>query len=269
MREAECARTLGRDELSLQFEGQAFVVRVVHPRGQEVTVGYHRWTEEHARTLASVLAPVEMDRFIWTPRYWASLAVRHRPYQQPRPMSLSTNWRRVPRRSRTQRTPSRRADLSVGAAGRGRAPSHVRAGHRRPARARRGLGRPLPQWAATAGLREAGIGLAIPAIVLDEIDKNKTNAQPVRGTGTKLKTRARAAQVALMQLFANSPGERVPLAGDDRTRPMYAFLQDRPLRQVPIPIADNDLIEFGLQLRPFAGSVTESATTVAPASPPP
>lgn len=111
-----------------------------------------------------------------------------------------------------------------------------------------------PDWLSSAGQAVGGIRLAVAAVSLEEIDRHKsTGNQKMHGTETLLKTAARSAQKVLAALYEQGP--KVPLIDDGR-HPIFLTFQQRALDHVPLPISDNEVIAFALELEPFAASVT-------------
>ena len=110
-----------------------------------------------------------------------------------------------------------------------------------------------PQWARDAGDHEGAVGIAIAATVVDELDGHKSSNQPMHGTKIQLGSQARAALKELDVYFA---GTRSMFQLANPRHPVYAYLQARPLDHAPLSIADNDIVSYALELKPFARKVT-------------
>lgn len=111
-----------------------------------------------------------------------------------------------------------------------------------------------PKWLMDAAGVEGGQRLGIAAVTLEEIDRHKnTGNQKMHGTETLLKTAARASQKLLAELY--NAGPRQPLLDVSRHSTFIGF-QERRLDHSPLPIADNEVIAYALELEPFAASVT-------------
>lgn len=121
-------------------------------------------------------------------------------------------------------------------------------------RSRDELAQLAPQWLERARRQFGGIRLAIAATSLEEIDRHKSNSgQKMHGGDTLLKTAVRDAQKLLSDLYEAGPHR--PLV-EGLWHGIFVSFQVRPLNHRPLPISDNEIIAYALELRPFAESVT-------------
>ena len=115
------------------------------------------------------------------------------------------------------------------------------------------LGGLAPQWLHRSGNQAGGIAIAFAAVTLDEIDRHKTVTTKMHGGSKLIKTEARRAQRLVAELFPIGVG-RAEVATPFHQ--VYAVLQARPLNHEPLPIADNEIISYALDLKPCAALVT-------------
>ncbi|WP_459341705.1 PIN domain-containing protein [Arthrobacter bambusae] len=227
----------------------------------DLFTAYLSWANDHAKILGSMLRHDELERLITTKRYWTLQGLDPAAYGTALGnfVRLEIHERETALREAAQGIASDLAPWN----GKDGSPLHalvldtnvlMRHHHE--------LG--TFDWHKRLGLRpHVSLGLAVPLIVVNELDKNKLNHRNMR-TGdknTEVSSLARQALRTLDSLFEGNQGrvslgevraeESSPVSAD-----LWAMLLLDDYDRIPLGRPDAEIIDRALSLSAFAPEVT-------------
>jgi hypothetical protein len=220
---------------------------------------YLKWVTDSERTLGSVLPPAELFRMLLTRRYWTLNGASYVDFGESLQGQIEVE---LAARSAAIKDAAAAIEAEIdawsyqpleGTFASGRLHAIVLDTN---ALEMHGTELDTFPWSIRGGLSEGGVGLAVPAVVVDELDRHKTSAHLPIIQNKKVKQRNQASLALRMldQLFP--PGHRRVVIHEDPIAPLFAFLQVNDLDHTPLSAPDAEIIAYALGLRPYAASVT-------------
>lgn len=230
----------------------------------DLFTAYLVWANEQARLLGAVVGPGELDRLITSRRYWTIQGLDPAAYG----MALGNFVRlEIDERRRALETAAKDIsyELSVwdgSSPGEGGKPVHAVVLDTNVLMHHHDELKTL-DWHGRLELRtDVSVGLAVPLVVVNELDKNKLSGRPmqIRGKNVEVRSLARQALKTLDTLFENGL-ERVPVGTTDpgghgvAARIWASLLLDDYDRE-PLSRPDAEIIDRALALTAFVPRVT-------------